>query len=64
VRSTSDSPISRRESALQAPRHSGAIHATVLMNRVSVTFGSVFIGERVDTDSASLGMTNNEVTRC
>jgi vitamin B12 transporter len=60
VRSTSDSPIfAPGRELFRRPRHSGSLQGTFVKNRLSVTIGSVFVGARVDTDSAALGMTLN-----
>ena len=60
VRSTSSSPIFAPGRPLfRRPRHSGAIHASFGSTRTNLSMGAVFVGRRVDSDSASLGLTSN-----
>jgi vitamin B12 transporter len=60
IRSTSSSPIFQPGRALfRRPRHSGSVQGTFTHARIGITLGAVFVGQRVDTDSASLGMESN-----
>jgi vitamin B12 transporter len=51
IRSTSGSPIFAPGRRLyRRPRHSGSVQAAFTRNRLSLTFGGIFVGSRVDTD--------------
>ena len=59
--SSSGSPIFTKGRELyRRPRHSGSIQGQLTRNRLSVTVGALFVGRRVDTDSASLGILSND----
>jgi vitamin B12 transporter len=61
IRSISSSPIFAPGQALyRRPRHSGSVQASYARNRVSVTLGGVFIGERVDSDFNFPTVSSNE----
>jgi len=60
VRSISSSPIFAPGRKLyRRPTHSGSVQGAFVKSRFSVTAGAVLVGERVDTDSAALGLTSN-----
>jgi outer membrane cobalamin receptor len=60
IHSTSSSPIFAPGKALfRRPRHSGSLQGSYTRGRISATLGAIFVGPRVDTDSASLGFTSN-----
>jgi vitamin B12 transporter len=59
--SSSTSPIFTKGKELyRRPRHSGSIQGQLTRGRLGVTLGALFVGQRVDTDSASLGIFSNE----
>ncbi|HKY20585.1 MAG TPA: TonB-dependent receptor [Vicinamibacterales bacterium] len=59
--SSSTSPIFTKGKELyRRPRHSGSIQGQFTRSRVSLALGALFVGQRVDTDSASLGIFSNE----
>ena len=58
--SSSSSPIFTKGKELyRRPRHSGSIQGQFTHKRVSVGLGLLFVGQRVDTDSSSLGLQSN-----
>jgi vitamin B12 transporter len=59
--SSSTSPIFTKGKELyRRPRHSGSIQGQFTRSRLSVTLGALFVGQRIDTDSSSLGIFSNE----
>jgi vitamin B12 transporter len=59
--SSSSSPIfTKGQELYRRPRHSGAIQGQFTHDRVSVGLGLLFVGQRVDTDSSSLGLLSND----